>query len=94
MNRRNFIRMVVGGTAAVACGVTVAAQVKLQLHGMFGTHGVKTAAHSTLATQCRSFFGNDIDCVATYPQTYQEANVSKDTLYKSLRRQYDNNYTY
>jgi len=24
MNRRNFIRMVVGGTAAVACGVTVA----------------------------------------------------------------------
>jgi hypothetical protein len=41
MNRRNFIRMAIGGTAAVTCGVTVAPTVKLQLHGMFGVHGVK-----------------------------------------------------
>ena len=66
--------MVVGGAAA--------APIKLKLHGVFGAHGVKTAAHSTLATQCRSFFGNDIDCVTTYPQTMQQVNVNRESLYK------------
>lgn len=86
MNRRNFIRMVVGGSAAVACGVNVAAPIKLQLHGVFGAYGVKTAAHSTLATQCRSFFGNAIDCVTTYPQTMQRVNVNRESLYKKRKR--------
>ncbi len=89
MNRRNFIRLAIGSTAAVACGVGIAETVKLPLFGMYGVRYVPTGPAFTFNNV------NNIDCVATYPQTYQEANVSKDTLYKNLRGHYgNNNYTY